>query len=371
MRIAILTEFFVPHVGGTEVRLYEIARRLVARGHDVDVFTIRHSLEVPEEEQVDGVYVHRYAYSPGYVTPNGMRSYTGVLRYSLSTALKAIGTGYDVYYFGQWPMLHTLLTEPLVSPCVQEWCEVWRRDIVALEKTVGRLMENHVAVSEFTKHRMTEFLKMDPNRVIVIPNGVDLRQFNGGTSTRTWGRLVYIGRLAPHKGLDNLIEAVRMVKERDSQVELFIAGSGTSLPTLKEHARRVDGVHILGHVTEAEKVALLKSSWLFLMPSSREGLGIAPLEAMAAGTPVLTVDHPDNGLKEICRYGNGIVTSPDDVSIAEAVSKLLRNEGEWNAMSKASVRFVEGYDWGMIADRMEAYLNSIVNDGHAFFSRIS
>jgi len=363
MRIAILTELFFPHVGGTEFRFYEIAKRLVGRGHDVDVFTIRHSPHIPEEEQVQGIHVHRYAYSPSYVTSNGLRSVKGVLGYSLSTALKTIGTRYDVYYFGQWPLLHALLAKPLVSPCVQEWCEVWYRHIVALEKTLARLMENHVAVSEFTKRRMTEFLRLDPDHITVIPNGVDLRQFGDRSPGKIWGRLVYIGRLAPHKGLGDLIDAFRIVKEKDPQVELFIAGSGTFLPTIKEYVKGLDGIHILGRISEAEKVELLKSSWLFAMPSSREGLPLAPLEAMAAGTPVLTVDHPDNGLKDICMYGNGIVTSPNSVSIASTVLELLSNEGEWNSMRKASVRYAEEHDWESIADQVEDYFNSIVNGG--------
>jgi hypothetical protein len=64
---------------------------------------------------VQGINVHRYAYSPSYVTSNGLRSIKGILNYSLSTAWKTIGTKYDLYYFGQWPVLHALLAKPLVS----------------------------------------------------------------------------------------------------------------------------------------------------------------------------------------------------------------------------------------------------------------
>lgn len=361
MRIAILTELFFPHVGGTEFRLYEIAKRLVRRGHDVDVFTIQHSQYIPCEEEVQGIQVHRYAYSPGYVTPNGLRSVKGVLAYALSTALKTIGTGYDVYYFGQWPLLHALLTKPLVSPCVLEWCEVWPKQIVALEKTLASLMNNHVAVSEFTKRRMTEFLHLDPNRITVIPNGVDFQRFGDSSPRKIWGRLVYVGRVAPHKGLEDLIDAFRIVKEKDSQVELLIAGSGTFLTTIKEYVKGLEGIHILGRISEAEKVELLKSSWLFAMPSSREGFPLAPLEAMAAGTPVLTVDHQDNGLKDICTYGNGVVTSPDSASIASTVLELLSNEEEWNSMRKASILYAEEHDWETVADQAEDYFRSIVN----------
>jgi glycosyltransferase involved in cell wall biosynthesis len=361
MRIGILTELFYPHVGGTEFRLYEIAKRLVKRGHDVDVFTIQHSQNVPEEEVVQGVQLHRYAYSPGYVTSNGRRSANGVLAYALSTAFKTIGSKYDIYYFGQWPLLHALLAKPLVSPCVLEWCEVWRKQIVALEKTLARMMRYHVAVSEFTKRRMIEFLHLNPEGITVIPNGVDLQRFRDGSHRKVWGQLVYIGRIAPHKGLEDLIDAFRIVKQKDSQVELIIAGSGVSLTSIKEYAKGVDGIQILGHVSEGEKVELLKSSWLFAMPSSREGFPLAPLEAMAAGTPVLTVNHEENGLKDVCANGNGVVSSPDSASIASTVLELLSNEEEWNCMRKASILYAEGHDWEMITDQAEGYFNSIVN----------
>jgi glycosyltransferase involved in cell wall biosynthesis len=361
MRIAILSELFFPHVGGTEFRLYEIAKRLVGRGHEVDVFTIQHSRRVPNEEEVEGIQVHRYAYSPGYVTPNGLRSIKGVVAYALSTALKTIGTRYDLYYFGQWPLLHALLGRPPFSHCVLEWCEVWRKQIVPLEKTLARVMNNHVAVAEFTKRRMTEFLHLDPARITVIPNGVDLQRFGDNSASKTWGRLVYIGRVAPHKGLEDLIDAFRIIKEKDSQVELLIAGSGTSLANIKEYAKGCEGIQILGRVSEEEKVELLRSSWLFTMPSTREGFPLAPLEAMAAGTPVLTLDHQDNGLKDICTCGNGVVTSPDSASIASTVLELLSNEEEWKSMRKESILYAEQHDWDRIADQAEDYFSSLLN----------
>lgn len=300
MRIAILTELFLPHTGGTEYRLYEIAKRLVRRGHEVSVFAVRYPPDSAAKEDLDGICVVRYVRSPRYVTANGFRSVRGVVEYSMHTALKTIGADYDVYYFGEWPMFHSLLAGPLVHPSVQEWCEVWYRQIVVLEKILAKIMSNHVAVSEFTKRRMVDLLHMDPENIVVIPNGVDLQRFNGAGGEKTWGRLVYVGRIAPHKGLKMLIDSFTMARHKSPELELFIGGSGPLLPTIREYAKGVHGIHILGKVTEEEKIELLKSSWLFMMPSTREGLPLAPLEAMAGGTPVLTVDHPDNGVKDMC-----------------------------------------------------------------------
>jgi glycosyltransferase involved in cell wall biosynthesis len=361
MRIAILTELFLPHTGGTEYRLYEIAKRLVRKGHEISVFTVRCPPDAAKEEDLDGIRVVRYARSPRYVTANGLRSVRGVIEYSLYTALKAIGADYDVYYFGEWPMFHSLLAGPLVHPSVQEWCEVWYRQIVVLEKILAKVMSNHVAVSEFTKRRMVDLLRVDPENIVVIPNGVDFHRFNGSGGEKTWGRLVYVGRIAPHKGLKMLIDSFKMARDKNGELELFIGGSGPLLPTIREYAKEAEGIHILGKITEEEKIALLKSSWLFMMPSIREGLPLAPLEAMAGGTPVLTVDHPDNGVRDMCVDGNGIIAPPDSVSIASAVLKVLSNEGQWNMMREASLRYAKKCSWDTVTDKVEVYFDSIAN----------
>jgi glycosyltransferase involved in cell wall biosynthesis len=361
VRIAILTELFLPHVGGTEFRLYEIAKRLVERGHDVDVFTVRYPSDTAEEEDLDGIRVIRYARSPKYVTSNGFRSIRGVMEYSLHTALKAIRTDYDVYYFGEWPMFHSLLTGPLVHPCVQEWCEVWYRKIVIFEKALAKIMHNHVAVSEFTKRRMVEFLHVNPDSIVVIPNGVNFSRFREGARQKVWGRMVYVGRIAPHKGLTMLIDSFKTIRDKRPEVELFIAGSGTLLPAIRQYAEGIQGIHVLGQISEEEKVELLRTAWLFMMPSTREGLPLAPLEAMAEGTPILTVDHPDNGVKDMCIEGNGVIVPPNSTGIASAVLEMLSNEDEWNMMRKASLQYARKCDWETITDDMEAYFGSVVN----------
>ncbi len=361
MRIAILTELFHPHIGGTEVRLYEISKRLVRRGHEVNVFTIQYSPHAIQEEDLEAIHVNRYAYSSGYLFSDGFRSWSGVLKYSLSTVLRALGTDYDIYYFGQWPILHSLLTKPVVSPCIQEWCEVWYKKIATLEKILARTMNNHVAVSEFTKRRMVEFLNLPPDRITVIPNGVELQKFNQ-KSDKKRGRIVYVGRVVQHKGLDLLIEAFKTIHKKAPEVELYIAGSGAHLQTIKDNTQRLEGVYVLGHISETEKIRLLESSWLFIMPSSREGSSIALLEAMAAGTPVLTLNHPDNATKHFCTYGNGVIVPPSSTSVASAVLKLLSNENEWNNMSKAALDYARQCDWNLVVDRVEHYFRSVMRN---------
>jgi len=360
MRIAIATELFYPHIGGTELRLLEMAKRLVRRGHVVHIFTVRYDSRHPKEEEKDGIRIHRYADNTGYVTSSGLRSIRGVLTYALSTMIRAAAADFDVWYFSQWPMIHSLLSKTLVSPLVQEWCEVWYRKIVPFEKAMSRATRHHVAVSELIKRRMVEFLRIRSEDIVTIHSGVDLALFGGSNWEKKWGKIVYVGRMTPHKRLDILLNAYRVAKAAAPEIELHLAGSGPTLPSISREASKLNGVHVHGYISEDAKVKLLRSSWLFAMPSEREGLPHGPLEAMAAGTPVLTVNYADNGTVDICKEGNGIVTSPEPQAIALAIRRMLREEGEWKQMSVRARHFAERFNWNRSVDDLETYLTSVV-----------
>ena len=124
LKIAFLTEFFYPHIGGCETRFLEIGRRLVAKGHEIHVFTIQYDCNLPKEEQIFGMKVHRYAYSRSYISQDSFRSFGGILKYSVASLVHLLGSNFDIYYSNQWPMLHSIVVKPVATPLIQEWCEV-------------------------------------------------------------------------------------------------------------------------------------------------------------------------------------------------------------------------------------------------------
>lgn len=361
MKIAILTELFHPHIAGCERRFLEVGKRLSNRGHEIHVFTIQYKKGLPKEEIVDGIFIHRCAYINKYIVSDGYRSLMGVLKYSLAAIFKVIGSDFDVYYSNQWPILHSIFTNPFASPLAQEWCEVWFKNIkmIILEKMLKRVTSYHVAVSEFTKRRLVEFLHIEQRKIAVIPNGVDYRKFSGGAHKKKWGKLVYVGRMVPHKHVDLLINAFRQVKHKMPETELHVVGSGPLLPSIKELAHKVDGVYVHGNLSEDHMLDILKESCIFVLPSEREGSGIVALEAMAAGTPVITVDFPDNAAKELINRKNGLVVPPMADSIAEAALSLLSDESRWHEISRCACAFAKQYDWDFIANKMERYLKDV------------
>jgi glycosyltransferase involved in cell wall biosynthesis len=169
MRIALLTELFYPHMAGTERRFLEIGKRLAMRGHDVHVFTLHYDRNLPREEIVEGMSVHRYGNTRKYISTKGFRSLDGVLKYSFQTFIQLLKQDFDIYYSNEWPILHSICAKPAASPLIQEWCEVWIRPSYAMvmQKLLRNFCDYHVAVSKFTRQRLVSFLKIEPEKVAV------------------------------------------------------------------------------------------------------------------------------------------------------------------------------------------------------------
>lgn len=352
-----MSEFFYPHMAGCERRFLEIGKRLSERGHDVHVFTVAYRRNLPKEENVHGIHVHRI-YSNNYITSTGSRSLSGVLKYSAMTATKLIFSDFDVYYFNQWPILHSMFTKPFVSPLIQEWCEVWIRDwrIIALQKAMTKIAHHHVSVSNFTKRRLIK-LGVQEERITVIPNGVSYDKLSQGSHKKKWGRIIYVGRLTPHKHVEMLIDAFSKVVAKIRETELHIVGSGPLLPEIERQASKINQCYVHGFLSEEEMLRLLKSSWLFVLPSEREGSGIAALEAMATGIPVVTTNSPSNATKELVSYGNGMVVEPTSQHIASAIRELFSGKRDWEEMSRNARSFAATFDWDKVADDMERLLD--------------
>jgi glycosyltransferase involved in cell wall biosynthesis len=364
LRIALVTELFYPHMAGCERRFFEIGRRLVASGHEVHVFTIHYDRSLLKEEMIQGMFVHRYAYSRNYIRPKASRSLNGVMRYSFLTFMKFVRGDFDVCYSNQWPMVHSFFLKLSGTLVVQEWCEVWSNSLRAdiLQNLIKILGLYSVAVSDFTKQRLINHLKFNPQEISVVPNGVDKSLYSGVLKNKKRGRIIYVGRLVPHKHVDLLVDAFREIKIKIPNAELHIVGTGQLLSALKEKASNINDCFVHGFIPDEQMCNLLKTAWVFVLPSEREGSGIVALEAMAAGVPVITTDYPDNAVKELSKYNCCSVAKPNAKSIASKILMLYDNDEDWLKMSQNALNFSSNYDWGMISKQLEDVLCNVVSN---------
>ena len=194
-------------------------------------------------------------------------------------------------------------------------------------------------------------------RTVTIYNGIDLRAFRPGVEPLDGQKdlelppgaqaIGTVGHLAPIKGLETLIEAAFLVRDRLPRAHFLIAG-GAIYETHRRYARRLEElvrrrgleerVHFLGFFSEVPR--LLATLDLFVLPSRSEGFGRALAEAMAVGCPVIAAAV--GGVPEVVRHGvDGLLVPPGDPrALAESIVRLMGDASLRNRLAEQGERRV-------------------------------
>ena len=240
----------------------------------------------------------------------------------------------------------------VVSPRGMLVPELIDRKSRLLKRAWIRLFERRTfaraAAVHFTSEREHEDARRTaipiPNAV-VIPNGVDLppaAQAARGTD------LLFLGRINWKKGLDRLIEAMRLLPE----ARLTIAGNDEE--NYRATLSSAENVRFAGPVSGAAKDELLRGAAALVLPSYSENFGNVVLEAMAVGTPVVVT--PEVGLaEEVARAGAGVVTPNEPARLAAELRALLADPARREEMGRRGRALVESrFTWERVAEEMEA-----------------
>jgi glycosyltransferase involved in cell wall biosynthesis len=211
-------------------------------------------------------------------------------------------------------------------------------------------------------------LGVPEDRVGVLPMGVALDRIrpSGQPPERIPGRLVFVGRLVEKKGLAVLIEALRRLPA-DREWSLDVIGDGPLRAELESASRPLgDRVTFHGQRSSAELSRSLAAAQVAVFPSVRarsgdqDGLPVATLEALAAGTPVVATDLP--GLSDAVVGGDEpagvVVASGDAAALTGAIEKLLDDAGARERMGRAAVQRAEEYSMESIGARYVTLLQA-------------
>jgi glycosyltransferase involved in cell wall biosynthesis len=176
-----------------------------------------------------------------------------------------------------------------------------------------------IVISEFVRERALERLGLDPERVRVIPLGLDHDELRPGNGERE-PFLLYPARRWPHKNHDRLFAAFAILRRERPELRLVLTGGG-------DFSDAPDGVDVRGHVTRAELVSLLQRASALVFPSLYEGFGLPPLEAMACGCPVASSNAA--ALPEVVGDAARLFDPHDPSAIAAAVGDALDDPDPW------------------------------------------
>jgi phosphatidylinositol alpha-mannosyltransferase len=359
MRIALITEFYYPHLGGVTEHVHHLARELRAMGHSATIITSHMAGESGDEPFVRRVGKSRLIYSNGSFARVStgrtlLRDIERILREDRIELIHLHGAlAPTLGMVGQWAAYRLRL--PVVAT-FHSWFP-GSPPYRLLQKPMQILMDAiavKIAVSEPVIQAHSRYFRADWE---IIPNGIEVRYFhpNGrqpNDALKQGPRLLFLGRLDPRNGLQTILDAMPGVLARYSNAELVVAGDGPLRSHYERKARDLGAsVKFMGHVFE-ERPDCYGSSDLYLCPTTRASFGITLLEAMACGTPIVASDII--GFRELIAGGREAVMVPpfNTEAWTRAIVNLIDDPAYRWVMRQAGLRKAQEFAWPRIAERI-------------------
>src|SRR5215210_7347665 len=205
---------------------------------------------------------------------------------------------------------------------------------------------------------------VDENRIHLIPPGMNPSLFEGPFEDPFAGigrpRVLFVGRLAPQKGVSTLVAAAGLLK--DPSARLLLVGDGPERKALEKEAKRIgvgDRVCFLGFVAHERLPAVLVHADLLVLPSLYEELGTVLLEAMQAALPI--VASKTGGILDVIEDGvTGVLVAPGEPgALARAINRILADRGLACRLSEGAQERGKDYDWEVLAERVLAVYRGI------------
>lgn len=371
MKIAFVYDAVYPWVkGGAEKRIHELGIRLMEKGHEIHLFGIKW-WEGPDVIEHEGLILHGVCKSRDLYV-DGRRSIAAALIFSLKLFPHLSCEKFDLIDVSVFPYF-SCFTVKLASilnkgRVVYTWHEVWDEYWYeymgnagffgkVIEKAVSKISENNIAVSEWTKQRLQK-LGVPEGNISVVPNGIDLQGISRvevegeDKSHEVDGKhydVIFAGRLIKDKNVDVLLRAISLLKTADPYISCCIVGDGPEKADLVELSNEIGilkNVIFTGFQNYSSLIGKIKSSKVFVLPSSREGFGMVVIEAFACRIPVVTVKEKYNAAQGLIEDEvDGFVVSLEDREIAQAVGKIIEDDTIYKNMSKAAFQKSQDYDW--------------------------
>ena len=227
----------------------------------------------------------------------------------------------------------------------------------------GRGIDIFIAISSSVKRDFLERCPVDPARVSVVENGVPLERFRCNKHTGNPRLVVCVARLDhPVKGQDILLRALHILKEKNMHHDCLLVGDGASDEYLESLAGKLGiSQHVEFTGKQSDVAKFIERSGIAVVPSRHEGLGIAAIEAMACGRPVIA--SATGGLCDLIEHGrNGLLFRPDDhQDLAEQILRLSGDARLYEALVQAGRVTAKSHSIEAMSGQYEAVYEQVIN----------
>lgn len=386
--------------GGLGVACLGLSKALAGLGAEV-IFVVPHKLDIKApwarlrfaDEGSVSVRAFQSPITP-YITPAGYGEgvrrgsaggahdlFSEVARYASYGAAIAAEESFDIVYAHDWLSFGAGLEAKRVSGkplVVHVHATEFDRSgggspnqhVYEIERAAMQEADRVIAVSEYTKTVLVERYGIPASKVRVVHNGIDAstgpQQPSDLSRLRALKRsgkkiVLFLGRLTLQKGADYFLRAAKVVLERDKDVVFVVSGSGDMERQLVELAVDLGvagSVFFTGFLHGKERDEMYAAADLFVMPSVSEPFGIAPLEAMKLGTPVLL--SKQSGVSEVVRHALKI-DFWDVERMAAYILSVVEHPGLAQTLSENGRQEVDAITWADAALKVQGVMHELAH----------
>ncbi len=374
LRVGLLVSYFHPFASGAERQALAQAVELVRRGHVVHVVTRSVPGYPVDEEEHQGVRIHRWIRTWDRGPLFAMSFLAGA-----ALALRRLRTGVDVIHTHQalWEAVAAGLARPWLSgipTLIQPAASGYYGEADELRRTRGmsllrRIILGNTAFAAISAEIERQWLELGvpPARMIRTASGVDAVHFHPGQSLVEQDllprpRVIFTGRLHPQKNLPLLLDSWVRVS-RQTPANLILVGPGGDRQALVERATALgigSRVQFVGAV--AEPAEHLRAADLFVLPSVAEGMSNSLLEAMATGLPCVVSGIGGNTDLVADGETGRLVHSSDPDAWADALIGLIEDRATAGRLGRAArQRIDEHYALRVVVDRYVAIYRRLID----------
>ncbi len=362
--IAMVSDWYYPKVGGIEYSMKALSDALVRRGHTVDIITREYGDSgnfIPKSsacvirikgKPLIGPFLSLDAYRELYSTikeggydlvhAHGLDSPMGMFSIIAAGRLGIPGVVTN----------HSLIGGSLLRPFLL---------------LAGRiLLRNADAVIAVSSPVAEESKLMGVKRVVVIPNGVDSEsEEKNEIKLNIEGRkvIVTVARMTSKKRVADMVEIAPNLLKKHRNLLFLMVGDGPLKDKLENKVKKMklsENFYFTGNVPRGTVLKLLENSDIFVLPSEDEAFGVAVLEALSKGLPVVARNH--SGVSDIIEHRKTGLLAENKYEIASYIEELLEKPELSEYLSCQALKHIEKYCWDDIARRVEEVYSGVINE---------
>lgn len=230
-----------------------------------------------------------------------------------------------------------------------------------LEKISLSCVDKIICVSEALKNNIASrngYLK----KISILTLGIDTKKFKK-TRNENIDRILYIGRIAPVKGLEYAIEAFQCMKNEEQDIKFDIFGNGKLFDHFTEKYKDVPDLYFHGHIKHEKIPGILQEGGILVLPSFSEGFPNVLLEAMSSGVPVITTDVGDSKIFLDNGKNGIIIPKGDSGALKNAIVKMRSDQAYRNNCIDNAYKYIQkNQSFETVEEKYLNFFNNLLTD---------